>query len=78
MNTTNIYNKLIELGESPVDINTGTTEEGPVLGLHIGNGQAIWGVIPIDDESDERFAEYMHNEAVKEREKRGNKENIKQ
>lgn len=41
-------------------------EAGPTIDVKVPKmNLAIRGLIPIDDESDERFAEYLINEALK-------------
>jgi hypothetical protein len=39
-------------------------EVGPKIGVKVGD-KGIWGYLPIDDESDEEFADFMIREATK-------------
>lgn len=43
------------------------TDAGMEVGIYIGQGKTLCGLVPIDDESDDRFVDFLDSEARKSR-----------
>jgi len=62
MNYKTIEDKIVKAGF--YNYKRGFDEGGPKIGIRVGK-KSVWGYLPIDDESDEEFADFMIGEANK-------------
>ena len=60
-----IRRKLVKLGMNVADIRVKDTTEGPHVCVYIKNDRWVCAAVPIENEKDEEFADYLFSERNK-------------